>query len=297
MSTTGIRESLLAPGGASTVGGGGDTSGPRRSEVGMTTPRASFTESLKSGFGALKGAATGNLSGPNDDSSGDEVSSNLGSESAFGGSTLGTTQGHGRAGKLHNKYSTTAPDALIRNRSNISFEGYVTMRKGGQPVAASAAAGLNNTANSSNSHFTKGFFSHMSGSQWARVYLVLCYTASKEVLLVYYNAKHDYERNPGRPLKQRPIDVTDYVLSVHGSSAGAGHSTGKSSSPPPPASSGSDAVPYGFSLVPTTDVARLKTCDFRCDTSDELGGWVGVLSKIVTVAPGTKLSGTHGRKG
>jgi hypothetical protein len=60
-----------------------------------------------------------------------------------------------------------------------------------------------------------GLFTGSGGEQWCRVFMVLCYTKSREVLLLYYNSKQDFELTPGKPVKARPLDVTGYTVTTY----------------------------------------------------------------------------------
>lgn len=109
---------------------------------------------------------------------------------------------------------------------------------------------------------------------WVRRYMLLCGTQ-----MLYYGSKREYEENPEKPMKARPIDITGYYMYVSGTNP-------------------TDKTPtYAVTLSPTELQATGK--DNATEKSVAVGGLVmpiHVLIDCVCICCNVDLCGVVGKK-
>mmetsp|Transcript_27981 Transcript_27981/g.47271 ORF Transcript_27981/g.47271 Transcript_27981/m.47271 type:complete len:408 (+) Transcript_27981:107-1330(+) len=110
--------------------------------------------------------------------------------------------------------------------------------------------------------FMEGYLSKMgdkgmmsSKPDWSRKYFVL-----KGSDMFYYKSREDFEADPSKSIKNRPIGVSRYVLKKI---------------------SDKDRPPFEFELKPESDDDDRRLWRFRCDTVDEMKAWMDAFAVAV----------------
>lgn len=110
--------------------------------------------------------------------------------------------------------------------------------------------------------FMEGYLSKMgdkgmmsSKPDWSRKYFVL-----KGSDMFYYKSREDFEADPSKSIKNRPIGVSRYVLKKI---------------------SEKDRPPFEFELKPESDDDDRRLWRFRCDTVDEMNAWMDAFAIAV----------------
>lgn len=110
--------------------------------------------------------------------------------------------------------------------------------------------------------FMEGYLSKMgdkgmmsSKPDWSRKYFVL-----KGSDMFYYKSREDFEADPSKSIKNRPIGVSRYVLRKI---------------------SEKDRPPFEFELKPESDDDDRRLWRFRCDTVDEMNAWMDAFAIAV----------------
>lgn len=127
--------------------------------------------------------------------------------------------------------------------------GHKSIQKSNEYLSDTAS----NASSQSTSIFMEGYLSKMnkdrllSRGEWNRRYFVL-----KGNNMFYYKSREDYERDPTKGLRNRPICLSQYSVKNL---------------------SNNDQPPFEFELHPTDETDERRTWRFRCDLLDEFNTW------------------------
>mmetsp|Transcript_15107 Transcript_15107/g.22725 ORF Transcript_15107/g.22725 Transcript_15107/m.22725 type:complete len:406 (+) Transcript_15107:142-1359(+) len=131
-----------------------------------------------------------------------------------------------------------------------------------EPSMMSTASANVAIAPASNRIWMEGYLSKMgmsksmlSSTEWSRRYFVL-----KATDMYYYKNREDFEADPSKSIKNRPISIIGYELSLLSVD---GH------------------PPHEFELKPEREEDDRRTWRFRCDTLDELTAWVSAFDSAL----------------
>lgn len=113
--------------------------------------------------------------------------------------------------------------------------------------------------NTSVGHFMEGYLtkksnssSHLFSDPWVRRYYVL-----HKNDLYYYKSKEDYELDPKKTIKNRPVNISQYILSYEQGPKGE----------------------LEMFLSPIDDNDDRKVWEFRVDTLAEYDAWINAFYK------------------
>lgn len=176
-------------------------------------------------------------------------------------------QGQGMS--MHNQQSITAgliTQQAPKTKSRGSVMNMFKKKESGPVVqegsTVSSALHASDTPSSTQPQklFMEGYLSKMgdkgimsSKPEWSRKYFVL-----KGSDMYYYKSREDFDADPSKSIKNRPISVSSYVLRKI-----------------------SDEPPFEFELKPESDDDDRRMWRFRCDTVDEMKTWMDAFKAAV----------------